>query len=81
MASAISRVRRGNFPHYDPNKSGVAGYWDYPNGSDTAPADGVSGIGFRVASLSSAAVPEPGSFAVLPLLGITGAAYRKRKRK
>ena len=41
------------------------------------------GIGFRVASLSSsaAAVPEPGSFAVLTLLGITGAAYRKRKRK
>ena len=40
-------------------------------------------IGFRVASLSSsaAAVPEPGSFAVLTLLGITGAAYRKRKRK
>ena len=27
------------------------------------------------------AVPEPGSFAVLTLLGITGAAYRKRKRK
>ena len=40
-------------------------------------------LGFRVASLSSsaAAVPEPGSFAVLTLLGITGAAYRKRKRK
>ncbi len=40
-------------------------------------------FGFRVASVSSsaAAVPEPGSFAVLTLLGITGAAYRKRKRK
>ena len=49
----------------------------------SGPASGFSGIGFRVASLSSsaAAVPEPGSFAVLTLLGITGAAYRKRKRK
>ena len=47
------------------------------------PASEFFSVGFRVASLSSsaAAVPEPGSFAVLTLLGITGAAYRKRKRK
>jgi formylglycine-generating enzyme required for sulfatase activity len=47
------------------------------------PALEIASVGFRVASLSSsaAAVPEPGSFAVLTLLGITGAAYRKRKRK
>lgn len=47
------------------------------------PAFETDSVGFRVASLSSsaAAVPEPGSFAVLTLLGITGAAYRKRKRK
>ena len=51
------------------------------NGSNPAGGNGL--VGFRVASLSSsaAAVPEPGSFAVLTLLGITGAAYRKRKRK
>ena len=49
----------------------------------SSPAFNGAFIGFRVASLSSsaAAVPEPGSFAVLTLLGITGAAYRKRKRK
>ncbi len=64
------------------------GFWVFPNflllssvRMNVNPADGVSGIGFRVASLSSAAVPEPASFAVLPLLGITGAAYRKRKKK
>jgi len=47
------------------------------------PAGESASIGFRVASLSSsaAAVPEPGSFVVLTLLGISGAAYRRRKRK
>ncbi len=51
--------------------------------NDFNPAFEDLSIGFRVASLSSsaAAVREPGSFAVLTLLGITGAAYRKRKRK
>ena len=53
------------------------------NRNSLNPASERDTVGFRVASLSSsaAAVPEPGSFAVLTLLGITGAAYRKRKRK
>ena len=40
-------------------------------------------IGFRVASLSSsaAAVPEPGSFVVLSLMGLSGWWYRGRRRK
>lgn len=47
------------------------------------PANESADFGFRVASLysSAAAVPEPGSFVVLTLLGISGAAYRRRKRK
>ena len=37
-------------------------------------------IGFRVASLSStAAVPEPGSFAIIGSVGLTGLAYRRRR--
>ena len=50
---------------------------------DDNPDRGGSSIGFRVASLSSsaAAVPEPGSFVVLSLMGLSGWWYRGRKRK
>jgi len=47
------------------------------------PTVGDSSLGFRVASLSSsaAAVPEPGSFVVLSVMGLSGWWYRGRRRK
>jgi formylglycine-generating enzyme required for sulfatase activity len=46
------------------------------------PAIESSGIGFRVASLSSpAAVPEPGSLAVWSMMVVTGLCYRRRRSR
>ena len=45
------------------------------------PAGVNNNVGFRVASLSATAVPEPGSLVVLSVMGLAGLWSRGRKRK
>ncbi|MEQ9406888.1 MAG: SUMF1/EgtB/PvdO family nonheme iron enzyme [Fuerstiella sp.] len=72
--SSSRGVRGGSWSHGNPHVLSVSGRLSI------SPADENFNVGFRVASLSStAAVPEPGSFA-LWLTGLAGLGWYKRKR-
>jgi len=45
--------------YYDPNKLGGAGYWDYPTGSDTAPARDMADVSGNNANYYSGSDPYP----------------------
>jgi len=78
--SSNRRIRGGGWANSRSDLKSTSG------GSPFGAADeNLSFIGFRVASVSSAAapaaVPEPGSFAVLSLMGVAGWWNRGRKKK
>ena len=64
--------------YYDPNKSGGAGYWDYPNGSDIAPGAVTSGIDPNTAvynqtsALRPANVTQAGGQSPYGIMGLGG---------
>ena len=72
--SSSRGVRGGVWSSFSDNLSSST------RGISLNPANGGNAVGFRVASLSStAAVPEPGSFALF-LTGLAGLGWYKRKR-
>ena len=65
--------------YYDPNKSGGAGYWDYPNGSDIAPTAVASGTGVGTAVYNGqsgpADVESAGGLSPYGIMGLGGNVY------
>ena len=72
------------------NRGVRGGSWAIPDGSSSealssrrrntfSPSIEAGDYGFRVASRSSIAVPEPGSLAVLVSAGLMGLAHRRRR--
>lgn len=74
LISGSFRGLRGGSWNYD------APYLEsFPRGNFYGPMLEGSNVGFRVASLPSPAVPEPGSLVVWSLLGLMGVWYAKRR--